>query len=369
MWTVQEFAASIPIVFWGDTEQTSGTGALRAIREAFEKQPFLKSGSRFKGRLHWTFQGFNRSSYEMPLLSNSYVHISRMSSTDGRDKVFALKGLFAVALRDLKVDYNRPLWEVYAEATRLTMIDENSLHMLQFVARSQGETRLPSWTVDWDYKLSHALNDHQASKGTRSVFQFGADGRVLQLSGILVSELSANISSLFPQFDISSMGFVFQGNPIDNRMRSRTCLRILFDFYQQQCKSKYPDFANYFQDITKFLDPENKYNTATQSIITHISEGHEHTAMLEIGEDVLPFLNKLNGTVLFMTTDDRFGIARQNGIQRGDRIALVSGFGNPLILRPASTGFILLSSSIISGLMIGELWPDDPGLLSHLDIV
>ena len=91
--------------------------------------------------------------------------------------------------------------------------------------------------------------------------------------------------------------------------------------------------------------------------------------MAEIGGHVFPYFSRLKGTALFLTTDDRFGVARGDGIQQGDRVALVSGIGNPVILRPSSTGFILISTAIISGLMDGELWPDDPARLRQLDIV
>lgn len=291
-----------------------------------------------------------------------------MCSTDDRDKVYALKGLFPT-LKELQVDYDKPVWDVYAEATKLTVMSEDSLHLLQFVARSRDETRFPSWTVDWNYKLSNALTEGQTSKSASPVFQFTTDGRVLQLCGILVGEISENISRVFPQFDLRSAGFVFQGNPIDFRLCSRTCLKMLFDFYQEECKSRYPDFATYFRAVVKFLDPTNTYNAATQSIIDHIFKGHEHFAMSEIGENETPFLTKLNGTVLFMTTDGQFGIAQRDGIQQGDRIAVISGLGNPLILRPASNGFILISSTVISGLMDGELWPDDEKQISQLNII
>lgn len=369
MWTVQEFAASIPIIFWGKTGQTSGVGALRAVHEFFENHSLFSSGSQFNGLLHWRFGGVISNQDQTSVLSHQYVNISRMDSTDERDKVFALKGLYPVTLKELKVDYGQSAWDVYTEATRLTMTNEKSLYLLKYVAHQRDETRSPSWSADWNHKLPYALSDHQASKGSRTMFQFSRDDKVLQLFGVVVDEISDHISCVFPEFDTLSLGFVFQGKPIDIRIRGRTCLRIIFDFYQQKCKSRYPDFGTYFRAIVKFLDPTNKYDAATPSIITHVSEGREHSAMSEIGEYETPFLTKLNGTVLFMTADDRIGVAQRDGIQQSDRIAIVAGLGNPLVLRPAANDFLLISSSVVSGLMAGELWPEDETLLSQLNIV
>ncbi|KAF2026319.1 hypothetical protein EK21DRAFT_115883 [Setomelanomma holmii] len=354
MWTIQEFSASVPLVYWGNADRAPGFGALRAIREVSATQAFSKSGGQFRGRLHWNFSGFKDPEYEPPALSAQFPHLSPMHSTDGGDKIFALKGLFHRGYRDLNVDYDQPLWDVYTAATRLTLTAEKSLLLLGFVARSQSEDRLPSWTVDWDDKLAHTMQVSGAASDPEPVFAFVNDGMVLRLSGRFIGVISGAISTIFPQLDILPIGFIFDGHPIDVCMRNRTCLRMLFNFYQKNCQSWYPDFASYLQAVTKFLDPEKKYNAATQSAATHIFEGREHAAMLEIGDEETLFLNKLNGTVLFTTTDTSFGVARGDGIRSGDRIAPVSGLGNPIILRPLSTSFELITSAIVSGVTFDE---------------
>lgn len=164
MWTIQEFAASVPIIYCGVSKPASGVGALDAIAEVSQTQPSDNSWPQFKGRLHRRWLGFNELLDGIPRLSSQYFHLSRMSSSDERDKVFALKGLFPDALKDLVIDYDKPIWDVYADATRITISNEKSLAILQYVAHPAGDVRLPSWAVDWNYKQSHALPDCKSSK-------------------------------------------------------------------------------------------------------------------------------------------------------------------------------------------------------------
>jgi hypothetical protein len=368
MWTIQEFAASVPIIFCGAAKPASGAGMLDAIAEVSQAQPFENSWPQFKGRLHRRWVGFNETIEAIPLLSSQYVHLSRMSSSDERDKVFALKGLFPNALKDLVIDYNKQVWDVYAEATRITIINEKSLGILQYVAHPSGDVRLPSWSVDWNYKHSHAFRNYESSKSSHPVFRFSCDRRRLHLSGKIVGEISRDISSLFPQFEVTSMEFIFQDSLIDFRSRNWICLRNLYTFYSNITNSIYPDFRTYFQTVVKFLDPDNKYNIATEGIITLICQGDRHATHPAI-EDETPFLNKLNGTVLFMTSEGQFGVSRRDGVRHGDKIALISGFDKPFIMRQVEGGYILISSSVICGLMEGELWPDDESLLEEFDII
>lgn len=164
------------------------------------------------------------------------------------------------------------------------------------------------------------------------------------------------------------MEFIFQDSPIDFRSRNWICLKTLHIFYTDSANSIYPDFRAYFHAVVKFLDPANKYNIAREGIITLLCQGDERAALSEVGDET-PFLNKLNGTVLFMTAEGQFGVSRRNGLQNGDKIALISGFDKPFILRQVESGYILVGSSVISGLMEGELWSDDQSALEGIDII
>jgi hypothetical protein len=59
--------------------------------------------------IHGRWLRFNVSEDYTPRLSDPYIDVTRMSCKDGRDKVYAVKGLFAEALQDLGVDYAEPL--------------------------------------------------------------------------------------------------------------------------------------------------------------------------------------------------------------------------------------------------------------------
>ncbi|KAK0109486.1 hypothetical protein ONS95_002178 [Cadophora gregata] len=207
LWTIQQFTASAPIIFCGSAKPTSGVATLEAIDEISRAQPWEDSWPQFKGRLHRRYVGFNEEIDGIPLLSSQYVHLSRMSSSDERDKVFALKGLFRNALKDLVIDYNKPTCDIYAEATRITIINEKSLAILQFVAHSEGEVRFPSWAVDWNFKHSYALAHQESSPRSHGVFRFSVDGKKLHLVGRIVGEISRDISDYFKP---TAMKFVFK---------------------------------------------------------------------------------------------------------------------------------------------------------------
>lgn len=73
------------------------------------------------------------------------------SSTDPRDKVFALLGIVAdVSSEELPVDYTKSPREVFTELMKLLIRSHTTLDILAAVEpRGQMESGLPSWVPDW----------------------------------------------------------------------------------------------------------------------------------------------------------------------------------------------------------------------------
>lgn len=65
-----------------------------------------------------------------------------------------------------------------------------------------------------------------------------------------------------------------------------------------------------------------------------------------------------NKKCLFTTMNGLIGVG-PDLIQPDDQIAVIAGLGMPAVLRPASTGYQLVSHVFVHGLMYGDDWPED----------
>jgi hypothetical protein len=366
MWTIQEFAASNPVIYCGDAKPVSGLAALIAIDEIHTAHNYAMPNIVFPIRTHLLLimSGETGSSF-----STHVRQLSRMSCKDERDKIFASIGLFRNVLGDIIVDYDRPVWDIYTDATALAIINENSLHILEYVARSGIETRFPSWVVDWSDKQTDRLNPRMSSKRSGPLFRFSSDNKTLYLTGKVVGMVSRDISSQFPIFNIRLDEIVFDGRQIDIPQRNSISLKILCNFYLNSTTPTYPDRRTYFQAIITFLDPDTNFDVITQGIVDMVCNEDNYISNLEIEYDASRFLDALNGIFLFTTSDGRFGISRTDGIQCGDKISLISGFNKPLIMREVEGGYHLIGPVIVDGLMDGEMWPDDETSLDEFAIL
>lgn len=80
------------------------------------------------------------------------------SSTDPRDKVFAVLGLASAHLqRGFPIDYSQTIDEVYARLATYMIHTQGNLRVLQFVGREVPASLkriAPSWVPQWDIKVS-----------------------------------------------------------------------------------------------------------------------------------------------------------------------------------------------------------------------
>jgi hypothetical protein len=109
-----------------------------------------------------------------------------MHSTEPRDKIYALRGLFPVVLGTIEVDYAASVQQVYIDATKAAISNEPRLRVLELLDPSLSHIPLPSWVPDFSsdehpIRQQYSKTWHAAAESTK-VFSFvpGADTLVLR---------------------------------------------------------------------------------------------------------------------------------------------------------------------------------------------
>jgi hypothetical protein len=133
-----------------------------------------------------------------PLVFSIFMNARRKKSTDPRDKVFALYGLF----KELEIpfpapDYSRPVEDVYREAVISCINYDKNLYILYHAPSDRRRSGLPSWVPDlaedgWDEGDSRygLLRTRFAASGRRSAkWSFSEDGIGLVLVGKIVDTI------------------------------------------------------------------------------------------------------------------------------------------------------------------------------------
>jgi hypothetical protein len=126
------------------------------------------------------------------------INARRKKSTDPRDKIFALCGLF----KELEIpfpapDYSRPVEDIYREAVISCINYDKNLYILHHAPSDQRRSGLPSWVPDlaeegWDEATPDMalFEELFAASGRRSAkWSFSEDGTGLVLVGKIVDQI------------------------------------------------------------------------------------------------------------------------------------------------------------------------------------
>jgi hypothetical protein len=160
--------------------------------------------------------------YNDPLVFSIFKNARRKKSTDPRDKIFALYGLF----KELEIpfsapDYSRPVEDVYREAVISCINYDKNLHILYHAPSDRRRNGLPSWVPDlaedgWDEGDSRysLLGAHFAASGRHSAkWSFSEDGIGLVLIGKLVDTIIFRADPM-PNLDSIAGEILFHGRGI-----------------------------------------------------------------------------------------------------------------------------------------------------------
>jgi hypothetical protein len=116
-------------------------------------------------------------------------------STDPRDKIYALLGVYYDETVTIQPQYEKPVGFVYSEAIRALIEGKQDLSILCRLGAGIGyngttETKLPSWVPDFtasDYSASYTKRsrNYRASGSAKASVHFSADIQILEAQGIL----------------------------------------------------------------------------------------------------------------------------------------------------------------------------------------
>ncbi|TRX93638.1 hypothetical protein FHL15_005610 [Xylaria flabelliformis] len=345
-------------------------------------------------------QGLLGSFTPLREILNILVEVRGRLSTDVRDKVFALHGIFkAFNSRFPAPDYSKSARQVFCETAEAVIKQDECLHILYHVASRARMPDLPSWVPDWGD--TDAIDNNPTFTFWRatcsSVYRISPDSRhgdSLHTSGRTIGKISIRSTALSAETDptISEIG-VFQdwfqccrrlagsyitGESIEeafyNTLTQLPSTESYLDIFIQQSYRENVSLEPY-REWTKVIMQSIKSNIITEAA-SDAESGVSglNKPLADMGHPIFstttaaPALDgaaktfhdtireRLRGKTLFLTDTHHMGIAG-DAIQEGDVVTLLSGLEMPIILRPNGSSYSVITWAYIHGVMEGEEWP------------
>ncbi|KAF4817543.1 hypothetical protein CGCSCA5_v005692 [Colletotrichum siamense] len=337
--------------------------------------------------------------------TNQLRRVLSMKASEPRDKIYALRALSPGVLGKMRVNYQQPIGEVFHEATRLMIEEEESLRVLYFANRAKTTggvpwDTLPSWTVDFATEDAEMRGSHKyyykslcaASGGSKPIFEFSRNGKSIHLRGVRVGRVTGLVSDIFPA---SSKCMEGSGCVSEDMIKGEKENESGHTF-QHDCQSPYLDvLGNFMKDLTYLNEPDarlarmsislcrllwwiiqgpkkSEWSSSTPSSLT----GQGMTAVSSLVEwDSRHFGSQCRVALrvgrLFFTSDQIAGFA-VTSVREGDAVCLIAGLDHPFILRPRKGGYgsyTLVGPTVFAGAMDGEMWSASEDELENFEII
>ncbi|KAH6714542.1 heterokaryon incompatibility protein-domain-containing protein [Leptodontidium sp. MPI-SDFR-AT-0119] len=320
--------------------------------------------------------------------------------SDLKDKVFALYGMVHSRYPDFPPpNYDKSICEIYTEAISWCIGSERFLNesgqILYLAPRSIYGRRLPelpSWVPDLSqvptygnrhfeqgnrYYRSLSGNPHEAfldleckaSGPSVPRHSFFSNPKLLGLSGVLIDHIIGVGCPFPPQnslvrnsqnvgLTLVQWGLVLVSCGIDQWRK------ILNDFLSSSYESI---------NSIHYLDGLKRETTYPAAGILHVAHSINPRLVEHLNRDCYggrrgepKVCHYLPEHGLLVTNEKRVGLG-MGDIRKGDRVALISGFPIPLILRSLRNGnWNLVGYAYIEGIMHGEAWPRDTSELTKI---
>ncbi|XP_014556614.1 hypothetical protein COCVIDRAFT_26613 [Bipolaris victoriae FI3] len=160
IWTIQEFAVPLNIIFWVGLDEVSKLAVCRSI---FIADKCTQSG--IKETIAFRY-GFNRKrAWDLYRADPKGVRSGRtllaltayfcfMDATDDRDRLYGLMALSTDGNTLLDVDYSLTCEEVYMKFAKAFITKHKSLDIICFagIYSAASSSSLPSWVPDWHWR-------------------------------------------------------------------------------------------------------------------------------------------------------------------------------------------------------------------------
>ncbi|KAI0188684.1 heterokaryon incompatibility protein-domain-containing protein [Xylaria flabelliformis] len=428
MWTIQEVAMASPKAVYlcrGDKMMRweSFMQAMQSRKLDPDVSSLAHNAAQVFNRLKPLFESARASARHPGLVSpqrllgsftplreilNILVEVRGRLSTDVRDKVFALHGIFKAFNSSFPApDYSKSARQVFCETAEAVIKQDECLHILYHVASRARMPDLPSWVPDWGD--TGAIDSNPTftfwSASCSSVYHISPDSRhgdSLHTSGKTIGKISIRSTALSAETDltISEMevfqdwfqccrrlaGSYITGESIEeafyNTLTQLPSTESYSDIFIRQSYRENVSLEPY-KEWTKVIMQSIKSNIMTEAasdaesgvsgLIKPLADmGHpifSTTAVAPALDGAAKTFHdtireKLRGKTLFLTDTQHMGIAG-DVIREGDVVTLLSGLEMPIILRPNGSGYSVITWAYIHGVMEGEEWPGT----DRLDII
>ncbi|KAI0543316.1 heterokaryon incompatibility protein-domain-containing protein [Xylaria curta] len=411
MWTIQEVAMASPkavylcrgdkMMRWENFMQaiasrkldTDVSSLVQNAAQVFNRLKPLFESARASARRPGLVspQGLLGSFTPLREILNILVEVRGRLSTDVRDKVFALHGIFkAFNSRFPAPDYSKLARQVFCETAEAVIEQDECLHILYHVPSRARMSDLPSWVPDWGdtdvtdsnptfaFWRASCSSMHHPSPDSRHGDSLRTSGKFLGKISIRSTALSAEIDPTVGEIEVFQdwfqccrrlAGSYITGESIEEAFYetlvqlppTETCLDMDI-FIRQSYREKLS--LELYKEWTKVITQSIKSNETTEVDMEH-QPSSTTTAASALGGAAKTFHDtvreSLRGKTLFLTDTQHMGIAG-DAIREGDVVALLSGLEMPIILRPNGSGYSVVTCAYIHGVMEGEEWPGEDSL-------
>ncbi|KAF0328384.1 heterokaryon incompatibility protein 6, OR allele, partial [Colletotrichum asianum] len=401
VWTVQEFANTHVSILCQNSNMVSFAGITKMMRHS----------SYFHGQLET-----HRDSYDdcqafghMDPLTVSHHALRlylRLQAAELRDTIFAFRAISTNVFAKIKVDYRRPLRDLFTETSMVVITETNNLYLLYFASLERTSLEgtetgwMPSWSLDFGTKDSHesyrgahmdqSAKYASASRGSYPLIFFPEPGislrvlgRSVDVIGNFVSDFDPTDNSLLmkktamekqPRSRVDENDTGSASSASDSRSRLMTLMENFVAIVHRKLGMNTLSEPKMVELLFELLRTVVELADNTPVPIPSLAPNATFRDFLEVlynDEDLIfRFKFDIGEGRIFFTIDGRAGLGVPR-ISEGDEIFLVAGLQHPFVLRPHGDNgeYTLVGPAVVTGMMMGELWPDDEHELRDIDIV
>jgi hypothetical protein len=337
----------------------------------------------------------------MESLKGKLINVLNMTryrqASEPQDKVFALYGVLgSLAINLQPPKQNTPFEDVYLDFTRRIINWHNSLDILQEagIPPAAGDSRLqntPSWVPDWRWAFDRiSLRRCKAAKDSSPDFRFSESGQEILTKGILVDTLdwitstpanlpdlndqetsTANLLAPYLSDSIAAFGVWIQRvHRLKQPMVSVPLEDVIFEVLHSNTDPELSDRGDFHDTFRRWY----QMVTADYPTLDEIYPMDRQTAVNVANDEVIygyyRRLLKFTASRRLFTTKQGYVGTGPWDMKMGDVVALITGFGLPIILRGnEEKGYIVMGAAHIHKMMEGEAWLPGEGRLRKIVLI
>ncbi|KAH9228571.1 hypothetical protein K456DRAFT_1900377 [Colletotrichum gloeosporioides 23] len=403
-WTLQEFANARVSILCQNSNMISVASMMEMIRHSDELS--IDEIPVIHGDVYQDCRAFGSFTNDAILVHDSSLQeFLRLQAANPRDRIFAFRTLSPDVFGKIEVDYQRPLHDLFTETSMVFMKETESLHLLYYASlgrTSPGTGSMPSWSFDFGTKDLHEcyrgqhMDRHQSFEASglsliRPRMRFSQAGLSLRVIGKgvgVIGDVTSKIDPLNNSWLMEQTAMEDESrqqvdddgtsslSSTEDDSRSRL-IKLMVPLISTQHRERGATFRSeakmakaLFELMQSIAGVGDSEPVTVPSLAPNATFEDLFEALYDDWGLCFTIKYRIGEGRLFLTTDGRagFGVPR---ISEDDEVFLIAGVKHPFVLRPHgdSGEYKLVGPAVITGMMEGELWPDDESELRDIDIV